>query len=210
MHILLTDILTCPRCGPRFGLIVLADRIVDRRVMEGRLGCANCRSEYPVSGGVADLRTRAGGGAPLALALAGVEGERPLRLAALSGMGERQGAVMLRGVAPEVVAAVAELLPNANVFGAATAPPPGGIPEGVAWLLDDGSAPVRDRSLAAAAVVGPAGDSALGAMARVVVPGGHLVLDGGGSGAPRALESEGWSILLEQDGTTVASCTRAG
>ena len=44
MHILLTDTLTCPRCGPDFGLILLAERIEGRRVMDGHLGCANCRS----------------------------------------------------------------------------------------------------------------------------------------------------------------------
>ena len=56
MHILLTDALTCPRCGPEFGLIVLADRTHERRVQSGSLGCANCREKYPVRHAVADLR----------------------------------------------------------------------------------------------------------------------------------------------------------
>lgn len=51
MHILLTDILTCPRCGPEFGLILLADELRDRRVHEGTLGCANCRGRWPVRRG---------------------------------------------------------------------------------------------------------------------------------------------------------------
>ena len=49
MHILLTDVVTCPRCGPEFGLILLADRFEERRVMQGRLGCPNCREEYEPS-----------------------------------------------------------------------------------------------------------------------------------------------------------------
>ena len=40
MHILLTDALTCPRCGPDFGLIVLAEGVEDRRVP-----CENNRAE---------------------------------------------------------------------------------------------------------------------------------------------------------------------
>jgi uncharacterized protein YbaR (Trm112 family) len=51
MHILLTDILTCPRCGPAFGLILLAEQTAGRRVLEGVLGCANCRERYPVRDG---------------------------------------------------------------------------------------------------------------------------------------------------------------
>ena len=54
MYILLTDALTCPRCGPEFGLLVLADRMEERRVIEGRLGCANCRSAFPIRDAAAD------------------------------------------------------------------------------------------------------------------------------------------------------------
>ncbi len=56
MHILLTDVLSCPRCGPAHGLILLADRIAERRVLEGILGCPNCRARYAIAGGFADLR----------------------------------------------------------------------------------------------------------------------------------------------------------
>ena len=56
MHILLTDRLACPRCGPEFGLVLLAHEVRDRRVLEGDLGCPNCREAYPVREGFADLR----------------------------------------------------------------------------------------------------------------------------------------------------------
>ncbi len=36
MHLLLTDRLTCPRCGPDHGLILLAREIVDR-LFDGRV-----------------------------------------------------------------------------------------------------------------------------------------------------------------------------
>lgn len=56
MHLVLTDRLTCPRCGPQFGLILLAERLEDRRVLDGALGCPNCRDRYPITGGFGDLR----------------------------------------------------------------------------------------------------------------------------------------------------------
>ena len=56
MQLLLTDRLACPRCGPGFGLVLLADRMVDRRVHEGTLGCPNCRDSFTVHAGFADLR----------------------------------------------------------------------------------------------------------------------------------------------------------
>jgi len=56
MHLLLTDRLTCPRCGPDHGLILLAKEIVDRRVLDGEVGCSNCREHFQVVQGFADLR----------------------------------------------------------------------------------------------------------------------------------------------------------
>ena len=57
MYLPLTDILTCPRCGPTTGLILLAERLEGRRVQSGRLGCPACRSSFPIDDGVARLRT---------------------------------------------------------------------------------------------------------------------------------------------------------
>ena len=56
MHILVTDRLACSRCGPAFGLVLLADRLENRRVLSGHLGCANCRERYPIIEGFGDLR----------------------------------------------------------------------------------------------------------------------------------------------------------
>jgi len=55
MHIQLTDILTCPVCGPQHGLILRADRIVERRVRDGALGCPHCRRQYEIRGSAAFL-----------------------------------------------------------------------------------------------------------------------------------------------------------
>ena len=203
MHILLTDILTCPRCGPAFGLIVLADRISERHVLQGSLGCPNCRTEFPIDGGVADLRT-VPGPAPRA-AGAGLDGEAALRLAALLGIGDRQGLVSVCGAEPELVSAVAELLPNAGVFGAGTALPAGGVPERLGWVLHSERLPFRDGALRGAALVGELPEWLAAEIDRVLFPGARVVVDGIGRGSVPRLLAQGLELLLEQDGVAVAS-----
>lgn len=66
MNTALVDHLACPRCGPSFGLVLLAKDVRDpgaddprargRVVRRGELGCPNCREAYPVEEGCADLR----------------------------------------------------------------------------------------------------------------------------------------------------------
>ena len=84
MHLLLTDRLTCPRCGPEFGLILLADKLVDRVVHSGVLGCPNCRDAFQVEDGFADLR------APPRRGLEAGRGKWPGRLVKGSGLEARR------------------------------------------------------------------------------------------------------------------------
>ncbi|MBW3629268.1 MAG: hypothetical protein KY464_08225 [Gemmatimonadetes bacterium] len=206
MHILVTDILTCPRCGPQFGLIVLADRIEDRRVLTGGLGCANCRNEYPIREGIADLRFGLGGDG--AEALAPFDAERAYRLAALSGVADRQGNVIVAGVDAAMLGEMARLLPNAQLLGFGSAAP--GSAEGASWVLTAGGLPFRDRTAVAAVVAGSTHAADLPELARVVAPGGRLVLDGIGSEAGASLPANDWTLLLEQDGVAVASRNSPG
>ncbi len=105
MHILLTDRLTCPRCGPELGLILLAHHIRDRRVLEGQLGCANCRERFEIGEGVADLRwppTDRAADVDVEAAEAAAsrwtgDPEPVLRLAALLGITGGPGCVLLAG-----------------------------------------------------------------------------------------------------------------
>src|SRR5690349_20672112 len=106
MHILLTDVLCCPRCGPAFGLILLADRIEDRRVLQGRLGCANFREQYPISKGVVDLSAGAAGRSTPAEA--GIDAA--VRIAALLGVERGPAYVLLAGTASVHAGALAGLL----------------------------------------------------------------------------------------------------
>ena len=142
MDVALSDLLTCPRCGPMYGLVLLPYDVSDRRVRSGVLGCANCRERYPVEDGIADLRMgsdvdtgvqEAGeAGAPSTVDVAGPEGspaatgatapvaggvgEAPeVRLAGLMGLAEARGTVLIAGPAVAHAAALDALVEGVEV-----------------------------------------------------------------------------------------------
>jgi uncharacterized protein YbaR (Trm112 family) len=209
MHILLTDVLTCPRCGPEFGLILLADEMRERVVTSGRLGCANCRERFPIEREVVDLRLgdagiRATAGDPDD----GKTGETAYRIAALLGVTEQPAAVLLVGHEAAVATAVAGLLPDARIT--ATAPAGDGpLPEGCSWLRHGERLPLRTGSMRGVALHGEVAGGLLEEAARLLQGGGRLVLDPAPAGAADRLEQLGLELLLEQDGVVVASLSRA-
>jgi uncharacterized protein YbaR (Trm112 family) len=100
VHLLVTDRLACPRCGPEFGLILISDRVEDRRVLEGSFGCANCRERFPVRGGFGDFRVPPAGPLehePGAMDPGPDDAEGALRLAAMLGVTGGPGTLLLIG-----------------------------------------------------------------------------------------------------------------
>lgn len=217
MHITLTDRLTCPRCGPGAGLIVLMDEVTDRRVVRGSLGCPVCRTRYPIAGRVADLRVDRGAGRAgddgraRARAEAEAAGARALRVAALLGLNEGAGFVVmdgpdalpvaaaLRDVAAdyEVVVVVAE----DEVAAAGAAP--------VSAIMADAALPMADSLMRGAAYVGAAPSrERLTELVRVVRPTGRIVVDGAEGAqlddAVRTLETLGAQVRARDAGGVLA------
>jgi uncharacterized protein YbaR (Trm112 family) len=208
MHILLTDQLVCPRCGPAFGLILLADQMEDRRVLEGRLGCANCREEYAVLNGMADLRFPAG--APLtAVAPAASDSDDATRLAALLGVAEGVSPVLIAGPAAAHAPVIASLVDHLEVV--AVDPNLAAQPEqpGVSRFASRAVLPFRSRSMRAVALTGES-TSLLDEAVRVLSPAGRLVVEAADSAVVEQVRSAGLTVLLEQDGVVVASTASAG
>src|SRR5687768_8327857 len=106
MYLVLTDLLTCPRCGPDQGLIVLAERIIDRRILGGILGCPNCESQYRIADGLADLRTAQSVSGPVPRRVSAGGGD-PMRLAALLGVTQGPACVLILGNADGVASEIA-------------------------------------------------------------------------------------------------------
>jgi uncharacterized protein YbaR (Trm112 family) len=206
VHILLTDILTCPRCGPRAGLILLSDRIEDRRIASGRLGCANCREVYPIENGVADLRhptvprleTCPPGGEP--------EEDRAIRVAALLGAQPANATLLLVGGGSALAARVAEIFPEVHLV--VSAPEPAGAAGAHALLspiAHGARLPFRDGSFRGVAVVDVAVEPIALELARVLTPGARVVADGAPADAEEFLRDSGLDILLAQGSTVVAA-----
>lgn len=221
MHIVLTDITTCPRCGPEFGLVILADRIDDRHVREGSLGCANCRMSYQVRGGVADLRwppdavpaAAAGGAANTAGDDGGGDEERPFRLAALLGVSEPGPPILISDQAPEFVRAVQGHVPDAGVVGIGTTPPEEAAQAGrvgMGWVVHADRLPFRDHSVGGIALTDGATLSTLVEALRCLRRGARLVIDPAPDGIADLVTNAGGELLLQQGSVAVAFNPLAG
>lgn len=211
MLIVLTDVLACPRCGPDFGLIVLADRLENRRVLEGVLGCANCREAFPIRDGIADLRYPPAEDAPRAQAPPAAppdDDEAAFRLAALLGVTGGPGLILVAGRDAALASAIARLVPEVGVVAVAAEPAAApGVAAGdpaVSRVLASARLPFRSRSVRAAALTGAAAEP-VEEGARLVAAGGRLVLDPAPAGAASRLRDAGFTVLLEQDEIVVAT-----
>jgi uncharacterized protein YbaR (Trm112 family) len=211
MYILLTDALTCPRCGPDFGLLVLSDRMEERRVIEGSLGCPNCRSSYPIRNAAADLRAAPSASAeatastesPDPVAVDG-DAEAPVRLAALMGLAGASGLAMVSGPGARHAAAVSALVPELEVVAVTDRPVDAEREPGVSRLAAGDALPFRDGALRAAALTGAAGDARLREALRVLAAGARLVVDPADARTAERLQALGAEVLLAQEGVVVA------
>lgn len=214
MDVELSDLLTCPRCGPTYGLVLVPYEVEDRRVASGVLGCANCRERYPIEGGVADLRVGAVGDDPAARAATsetegGADGagvEPHVRLAGLMGLGEARGVVLVAGPAVARGPALSELVEGIEVVAVAEASGWSASSAGdpISRIRATTVLPFRSGSLRGVALTGRwAGLLEEGA--RVLGREGRLVVDPAPPDAPARLEAGGLSVVAEEGGVVVAA-----
>ena len=181
MHLDLSELLACPSCGPRHGVVVSVDRIERRRVLEGFLSCPTCESRFPIRGGVIEFGKESGPEREPAAGEAGA-GDEPgsddaLRLAALLDLREGGGFVLLGGGLYGAAAGTAELAPGVQLLALV------GVREAVVCAPRVSSAagvsevclPLRDLRLRGAALRG-GGAVALAEAIRTVRPGGRVVV----------------------------------
>jgi len=209
MNLLLTDRLSCPRCGPDFGLILLADRMRDREVLDGTFGCPNCRDAFPVVNGFGDLRAPPRRAGPEGLT-GPVEarfddGEAAARLRALLGVVQGPGTIALVGAPARHAEALAGAIEGVHVLG--VDPDLAGWPEvpGVSRAMAGPGLPVFSRALRGVAVDGRLGAGMLAEAARVVARLGRVVVVQAGPETRAAMEDAGLRVLADEAGTVVAA-----
>ena len=56
MHVNVIELLRCPADHAQSSLVASATRQIERRIIQGSLGCPVCGKEYPIADAVADLR----------------------------------------------------------------------------------------------------------------------------------------------------------
>ena len=208
MHLLLTDGLTCPRCGPEFGLILLATRMEDRRVLNGTLGCSNCRDRYPVLNGFGDLRPEPREAArPAAELPAMVEPteDEVVRVGALLGVVGGAGRVALIGQAARFASALAGRIADVDWVAISEIAAGWEESEGVDRIRVDGSLPFRDRTLRGVLMEGDSEGVGIAEAIRVLAPAHRLVLFEPPAGARDLLLSRGLKVNEPAAGVLVAA-----
>ncbi|HEX8907060.1 MAG TPA: Trm112 family protein [Longimicrobiaceae bacterium] len=206
MYLLLTDILACPRCGPEFGVVLLADRVEERRVLEGRLGCPNCREQYPIHHGVLDVRTAADAGVSSSPSpeTAVDDAGAAVRLAALLGLADARGTVLLAGPGAALAGAVHALVPEVEVVAFTPDVAGGEETAGVSRIAGGGRLPFRNRTLRGVALTGGGDGEMLAEGVRVLQAGARIVVERAAPDTAERLAELGAQVMLDQEGTVVA------
>ncbi len=221
MDLRLTDLLACPRCGPPHGLVLLADRVEDRRVLEGVMGCPNCGGRWSVRQGLADLRAAAEKEAAARIAPEHAEGASPAdaatRLAALMGLAGAgtlgRPIALVVGPAVAVATELAGAVPDLLVVAADPAVAGWAEGAGVERMLVGGRLPFQDRSLRGVTLSGAPAAPLVEEGLRVLHPLGRLVLEVAGAGGTAEVWADararvaraGGRVLAEEGDTLVAS-----
>ena len=215
MHILLTDRLICPRCGPGFGLILIADRLENRRVIEGSLGCPNCRDRFPVEGGFGDLRPPPRSTRDEAPELQPLASPQAMEVAALLGLSDGPGNVALIGDMAGHATALAELVSSVEFIGIAPGLRGWEEGEGVSRMTTGASLPFSSGSLRGVGLFADREPSIAAELARVLARGGRIAVWSAGQGGveggvqewEKALRSEGLDVLVSEGSAVVVKRT---
>lgn len=209
MHLLLTDRLVCPRCGPGYGLVLLADRIVERRVLEGSLGCPNCRDRFPVTGGLGDLRAPPRSPLEAPEAPSREEGSdesdanEAMRLGAFLGVVRGPAHLALVGTLARHAPDLAERLEDVEVVAISQEGVGREERDGVSRIVARPGLPFFDGVLRGVALHGAREEGLLEEAARVVSPGSRVVVTGAGAEVAGRMEAVGLEILMDEAGVVV-------
>lgn len=164
--------LRCPHEHEQSWLVLGTARMAGRDVLEGVLGCPVCNARFPVMQGTADLRLHPGP-RPFAAATApSVNSEEVLRLAALLGLTDAGGSVLLMGGQARyavLLAAIAEVR-----FVLVNAPPDVPVENGQCAVLADERFPLASGGIRAAALDANTSDTLRDDVVRVLKIKGRL------------------------------------
>lgn len=174
----------------------------DRRVKSGWLGCPNCRRDFPVTDGIADLRVEPE--ARRAMRPAVEEDELAVKVLALSGLAGERGPLLLGDGLEHVAGDIVDLAPELEVIVVTRTPERLAVRPGVSGVACDIGIPVAEAKLPCVAIApGGAGDL-VAAAARRVGGGGRLLLFDATAGDVAEVERSGFRVIAAEGTTAVA------
>jgi len=215
VHLHLTDRLSCPRCGPQFGLILLAHEVREQRILQGDFGCPNCRDTYPVENGFGDLRApprnpirerEKGRQLPEAPESSGEVdgiGAHGLRAAALMGVTEGPGTLLMSGPVALFAPEVARMVEGVEVVAMHPDLEAQSETPGVSRMIAGPGIPFFSATMKAIFLSGPSDGREILEACRVLVPEGRLVLDDKPEHAGDLLGSAGLEVIFEEEGVLI-------
>lgn len=185
---------------------MLVQVVEDRRVRTGWLGCPNCRHDYPVTGGVADLRLEpaASSESPARYIETDDDDELALKVLALLGLSEPRGFVLVDERIAHVATALSELAPELEVIAMSSTPGDLGDARGVSRVLADRPFPLVEFRLPGVAIAPGGNPGLVAAAARRVATGGRLALFDATAEDIEEARRSGLAIMAAEGGTAVA------
>ena len=208
----LSESLVCPRCGPPQGVIVLVERMEDRRVLDGRLDCPGCEARYELRDGVVDFNA-----APYAdRSIPPADPDDAVTAAALLGIRHGRGLIVVGSGLGAAAAKISSLCGSCEVvrleplgLRADSFPVADGASEpgqgAVTPLLGSPSGLIPLLSGKAVGVAIEGGEREyLAEVARVLIPGGRVVVIRPASEAATVLENPPFELLAADQRAIVA------
>jgi uncharacterized protein YbaR (Trm112 family) len=161
MHLDVIPTLRCPREHEESGLVLVADETRGRHVVSGVLGCPVCEAEYPVRGGVAYF-------VDPSHVIVSPRNDEVIRAAAMLGLTEPGGVIMLAGQWAAIADAISEIA-DALVL-VVNPPTTASHAEQVSVMYAGERLPIAPHALRAAAIDTPTEGiaAAIGAKGRLV------------------------------------------
>lgn len=182
--------------------------MADRRVVDGKLGCANCRDAFPIRDGFGDLRAPPRGDLPEGRAGRDGPATDPAeaeRWQALLGVAEGPGTLLLVGGPARAAATLARAVDGVEVV--AVDPDLATWPElpRVSRMTARPGLPFFDGTLRGVVVDGALGPRWIREAARVVARLSRVVVVDAPADGSALLEEAGLKVLAEETGTIVAA-----
>jgi hypothetical protein len=176
--------------------------MLDRRVQTGALGCPNCRRQYRIADGIADLIPEGVAAGQDNEAATGYGADMPIRIAALLGLDRTPGFALIVGPAARFAGDVAKLAPEFEIIADAAHAP---AASGVSRVRSGSGIPFFADKLRGVWLSGTIAATRIEEGARVLHPLGRLVLQPAPPDARERLAGAGLNVIAEQNETMLAS-----